>query len=357
MKNAVKMLFSLREITNDSIANSTTAEVENISQNLSDATWNSILGPNLAPYLRLLTFHKDRRAQDQANNTALYIQDIRRRYIRGSLGARFLKDPGNVGTWYTLPNSFDNEAGSIVNTIAASNSAFQYLVNAGGIAERLRQSRCCSSGERVYYNGLQEDFQNLNLQTLSGHHHALRYHYDTNTHNFNAMNTLNNAVANISNTSSSYLTRMNTLLFTNKQAQGMLNWISHNLQQRSRSGAPSVVIAGSGTADGLAELLRCRFHERSVAPFGRPAEEEHPASAGARWSTGADSPVELQSQGRPVRARAVGFCRSGGQRPLSGVGAHRRGWLPVHELRRHGAGTLGSSRRLEAHSQIPGAGT
>ena len=279
MKNAVKMLFSLRKITNDSIASSTAAEVEILSQNRSDETWNIVRGTErFYPYWTV---------GNQVNNTALYTQDIRRRYIRGLRGAQLLKDHGSTSTWHTLSSNFGNEAKSIFNAIEASNTAIQHLVNADNIAEILRNN-IAGYVRNAGINSLQGELQNYNLQVLLGHHHALRYHYDTSTYDLTAMNTLNNMVSGISNASNSYLTHLNTLLVTNKKAQGMLNWISHHCNHE---------------------------HEKRItrAPVPRPSSSLGPAPQTA-WQNFSDvgfmngllrrSDARLKKNIRPLQVRA-----------------------------------------------------
>ena len=111
-------------------------------------------------------------------------QEPERRYGRGLRGAHFLKNQTNnspARSWYPLPSSFNTDVNEVFNIINTAGNQDGYLNNANTVTE---------------------------VDTL--------------------MTNLNTLVENISNTSNSYLTHLSTLLVTNKQAQGMLNWISHN---------------------------------------------------------------------------------------------------------------------------------
>ena len=111
-------------------------------------------------------------------------QEQGRRYGRGLRGAHFLKNQTNnspARSWYPLPSSFNTDVNEVFNIINTAGNQDGYLNNANTVTE---------------------------VDTL--------------------MSNLNTLVANISNNSNSYLTHLSTLLVANKQAQGMLNWISHN---------------------------------------------------------------------------------------------------------------------------------
>ena len=121
-------------------------------------------------------------------------QNKSRRYGRGLRGAHFLKSQiSNIPArnWHSLTSDFNTDANEVFNIINTAGNHDGYLNDA-------------------------------NTNNASTNNASNVTEVDT------RMTNLNTLVANISNTSSNYLTYLNTLLVENKQAQGMLNWISHN---------------------------------------------------------------------------------------------------------------------------------
>ena len=142
-------------------------------------------------------------------------QEPARRYSRGLRGAHFLASQTSSipnRNWHSL-----NSATSSFNTDA--NEVFN-IINTAGDSEG-------------YLNDTTTNTATTNTATTNT---ATTNTATTVTEVDTLIGNLNTLVVNISRTNSNYLTHLSTLLVTNKTAQGMLNWMSHDCNQDHQLG-------------------------------------------------------------------------------------------------------------------------